>query len=148
MVYAAPIATPVRRLAVDAFGLIYDPRVGPASDADRADPFTLLETILDTDEDLAERWADDRLRETLVARSFGRAASDRPAAGDPFATGCELVARLEAALGVAACRAIDLGVVDIGDGFEPSLAAHLGGSVEELRRLVRRAFLPVEIAEG
>ena len=136
----------VRRLRVDRQGLIYDPRSAVrAAIGDRPDAATLLAAIVEDEAELAEAGDLDRLREAIAARSI---AADGEPAVDPFAGGRELVERLEQRLGVAACREIDLGIVDIGDEYEPCLAAHLGGSVAELRRLVRRAFVPFEVAEG
>lgn len=136
----------VRRLRVDRQGLIYDPRSAVrAALGDRPDAATLLAAIVEDEAELAEAGDLDRLREAIAARST---AVDGESAADPFEGGRELVETLERRFGAAACREIDLGIVDIGDEHEPCLAAHLGGSVEELRRLVRRAFVPVEVVEG
>jgi hypothetical protein len=152
---SVPAPTAVRRLRVDRQGLIYDPRpqrAGPSaarpdeSFRDRTDAASLLASILDSDEELATAWDDRRLFEAIFARSLG--AGEGPDSHDPFAAGRDLVATLESRLGAAACRAIDLGIVDIGDDLEPCLAAHLGGDLDSLRRLVRKAFAPFEISRG
>lgn len=141
--HARPTA---RRLRVDRQGLIYDPRGAVrAAAGDRPDIATLLAAIVEDETELAEAVGLDRLRESIAARSI---AVGEPDTTDPFAGGRELVGVLEERVGAAACREIDLGIVDIGDELEPCLAAHLGGSVAELRRLVRRAFVPFEVAEG
>jgi hypothetical protein len=145
--FPPPARPAVRRLHVDRHGLIYDPRAAGRDGAGgRPDVTTLLASILDADEELAVAWDDRRLHEALVERSLRPAdGPDRP---DPFAAGRELVATLESRLGPEACRDIDLGIVDIGDDLEPCLAAHLGGEPAELRRLVRKAFAPFEVADG
>ena len=140
-----PVRTTVRRLRVDRQGLIYDPRgVVRGVAVDRPDLATILAAIVVDEAELAEAGDLDRLRESIAARSI---AVGEPDPTDPFAGGRDLVEVLEERLGAAACREIDLGIVDIGDEFEPCLAAHLGGNVAELRRLVRRAFVPFEVAD-
>lgn len=144
---ATPVRPAARRLRVDRQGLIYDPRGAQRPGiGDRPDIATLLAAIVEDEAELAEPADLDRLRESIAARSIVTGCGAEPA--DPFEGGRELVEALERRLGPAACLEIDLGIVDIGDGFEPCLAAHLGGSVDELRRLVRRALLPVEVVEG
>lgn len=141
----SPSRPTVRRLRVDRQGLIYDPRsAARAGTGDRLDVATLLAAIVEDEAELAEAGDFDRLRESIAARSI---TVDEGETIDPFAGGRELVETLEERLGVAACREIDLGIVDIGDEYEPCLAAHLGGSVAELRRLVRKAFVPVEVVD-
>lgn len=145
--FPPPTTSTVRRLRVDRQGLIYDPRAGGRGGAGgRPDVATLLASILDADEELAAAWDDRRLHEALIERSLRPA--DDPDGPDPFAAGRDLVATLEARLGPEACRTIDLGIVDIGDDLEPCLAAHFGGEPAELRRLVRKAFAPFEVANG
>ena len=140
-----PVRTTVLRLRVDRQGLIYDPRgVVRGVAGDRPDLATMLAAIVVDEAELAEAGDLDRLRESIAARSI---AVGEPDPTDPFAGGRDLVEVLEERLGAAACREIDLGIVDIGDEFEPCLAAHLGGNVAELRRLVRRAFVPFEVAD-
>jgi len=142
---STPARSTVRRLRVDRQGLIYDPRGAVRGVAgDRPDLATLLAAIVEEEAELAEAGDLARLRESIAARSI---AVGEPETTDPFAGGRELVEALEERLGAAACREIDLGIVDIGDEFEPCLAAHLGGNVAELRRLVRRAFVPFEVAD-
>lgn len=144
--FPPPARTGVRRLRVDRHGLIYDPRAAArAAAGERPDAAALLAAIVEEEAELAETGDFERLMESIAARSN---AAGEDEAADPFAGGRELVGTLEERLGLAACREIDLGIVDIGDGWEPCLAAHLGGRVEELRRLVRKAFAPFEVADG